>query len=121
MKIIRITTDNRIQVEDAGERVHEYLSGQGTDCIEYVKPRYAAPGTVLAVDENGLLRDLPINEAASLMYGTQHHGHPIVGDVLVMKISDEPDYVMFNDDEAKTILQNLKRRFPFLRTEGQED
>lgn len=120
MKAIRITTDNLIQVEDAGKRVHEHLSGQGTDCIAYVKPRYAAPGTVLVVDDNGLLRDLPVNEAASLMYGTQYHGHPIVGDVLVMKISAEPDYVMFDDDEAQTVIHNLMRRFPYLKTEDKE-
>ena len=115
MKVIRITTDDLIQVENAEKRVHEYLSGQGTDCIEYVKPRYTVPGTVLVVDENGLLRDLPLNKAASYMYGTQYHGHPIVGDVLVFTVSPEPDYVPLSDEKAKERIQELLSQFPFLK------
>lgn len=123
MKILKITTGNVISAADIkkGADVRELLAGQKTDCIQYVRPEFLSRKAVLAVDDSGRLRGLAVNEAASLMYGAQFHGHPIVGDVLVMKVSDEPDYVPFDDDEAKTVMQNLMRRFPFLKTEGQED
>ncbi len=125
MKAIKITTDNRISIvatdRSFGCDPEKLLGEQNTSCIEYVKPRYGIRDTVLAVDDNGMLKCLPINEAASLMYGVQHHGNPIVGDVLVLRISPEPDYVPFSDEEAEKTEQELLAKFPFLKTEDWED
>lgn len=38
----------------------------------------------MIVNEEGLLKDLPLNRAGSLLYGTQFHGSPIVGDIVIM-------------------------------------
>jgi hypothetical protein len=118
MKAIKITTDNKVSIVATdgsfGSNPEKLLEEQNTSCLEYVKPRYGIRNTVLAVDESGMLKCMPINEAASLMYGVQHHGNPIVGNVLVLSISPEPDYVPFSDEEAKKTEEELLEKFPFL-------
>ena len=57
---------------------------------------YLTPGLVMVVNEEGLILDLPLNPYASILYGTQLHGHPIVGNVAILQQGyrdDEPDIV----------------------------
>lgn len=50
----------------------------------------------MVVNEEGLIERLPFNAFASVLYGTQHHGHRIVGNVAILKQGyrdGEPDIV----------------------------
>lgn len=65
----------------------------------------------LVVDDEGLFTETPIvNIPASLLYGVQQHGQPIVGNALVVKPIETPDGVEetgFDDEEIKSILKAL--------------
>ena len=60
------------------------------DWIEVVRPaglkdaRYGSVQIVMIVDEEGVLRDKPMNARASWLYQTHFHGHPIRGDALLV-------------------------------------
>jgi len=107
MKIIRIKTDNTIEVlqfpEESDTSSHEDNSLEkliGDDCIiaERVRPRrlyeelgagveqtrFKGDAVSMLVDENGLSKKLPVNMVASWLYGADVHGCPIVGDVLIV-------------------------------------
>ena len=52
--------------------------------------------------------DLGINIIGSLWYGTLEHGHPIVGDIVVLKqgmTDDSPDIVGLEEDDIRKIKQ----------------
>ena len=52
--------------------------------------------------------DLPLNIMGSLWYGTLEHGHPIVGDIVVLKqgmTDDGPDIVGLEEDDIRKIKQ----------------
>ena len=60
----------------------------------------------MMVNDEGLLRNLPLNLVGSLLYGTEIHGHPIVGDVIFLKLGyyrGEPDVVGMTEDDAQTL------------------
>lgn len=117
MKAIKITTDNKISAVEFSNNcidAKSILNGWP----EYITPRFAEKNTVIIADENGIFKNLKLNKAGSLMYGTQFHGHPIVGDILVIKKGfnkdGEPDYVPLSEKEAETIKEELLKKYPFL-------
>ena len=60
----------------------------------------------MIVNEEGRLLDLPLNYVGSYFYGTDQHGEPIVGNIVIMKDGyrgGEPDIVGLNDVEAEQI------------------
>ena len=60
----------------------------------------------MIVNEEGRLLDLPLNHIGSFFYGTDQHGEPIVGNIVVMKDgyrNGEPDIVGLDDVEAEQI------------------
>ena len=60
----------------------------------------------MIVNEEGRLLDLPLNYVGSYFYGTDQHGEPIVGNIVIMKDGyrgGEPDIVGLNDIEAEQI------------------
>jgi len=52
--------------------------------VERVCPK-KTPGVIFLCDEEGLLKHKPLNEHGCLLYGTEIHGQPIVGDILVFE------------------------------------
>lgn len=57
----------------------------GCSMIQIVRPAGLDRPYVMVVDEEGLLTDQPtLNYLGSYLYGTQMHGIPIVGDVLIV-------------------------------------
>lgn len=83
----------------------------GCDCIEIVRPDTLKEPYVIIVDEEGLLKDEPkLNTIASYLYGTQNHGQPIVGKVLIMKTvetEDGEDIAWLDYDEAWAIMNAM--------------
>lgn len=93
------------------------------DWVERVRP-VGLPGYLMLVNENGLLKNLPLNIAGSLFYGTQFHGSPIVGDIVIAKDSQQKiprelteKQIEFVISEAKKLAQKygyeIKREEPY--------
>ena len=60
----------------------------------------------MIVNEEGRLLDLPLNHIGSFFYGTDQHGEPIVGNIVVMKDgyrNGEPDIVGLDDSEVERV------------------
>lgn len=104
MKIIRITTDNEISVHEFPEgnyreqnKALKSLIGPECEMLEHVMPKrlynaFGASNTVkkeagscanMLVDEEGHYHDLPVNMVGSWLYGTDEHGYPILGNILI--------------------------------------
>lgn len=57
----------------------------GCNCIEAVKAAGIKHPYRLLVDEEGILKEKPVlNFLASYLYGTHHHGQPIVGNAVIV-------------------------------------
>lgn len=86
-KAIVLTTGGKIEIRELevkdGSLYASLRKVVGGD-IERVKPMYLSGSLVMAVNEEGRLLNLPFNVFASLLYGTQFHGIPIVGDVAIL-------------------------------------
>lgn len=91
MKGIIITTDNRIEVQEFERPLYESIGKIVDGYIEIVHPRGISDPYCMIANEEGLLKDLPINEIGCILYQTFIHGYPIVGNIVIMKIGDTPD------------------------------
>ena len=114
--VIRITTTNRISIVELrvinGSMLEDLQCAVG-GWIEIVRGMYLPDPLRIICNEEGALRGLPLNRAASLLYGSD-----IVGDVLLMVQGwrdREPDIVGLTDGLAEEICNKMLRRFPFLR------
>lgn len=133
MKIIRISTDNEILVleyptgvsyaeENAALRE---MIGPTCDTYEHVMPKRLynelgasnkvsrIPGNCvnMLVDEEGLLKKLPVNMVGSWLYESDQHGHPIVGNILIAGEVDEGDGISFcgiSEEQFNLLYMKLK-------------
>ena len=97
MKALVITTEDIAYVHDFAPPMSESIEKFIGDWTETVRPR-GIPGYLMLVDESGLLKHLPCNLARSLLYGTQFHGSPIVGNIVITK------------DDGRSIRSRLRMR-----------
>ena len=84
----------------------------GCDWIELVEPESLAEnGHVMLIDEEGKLRpNLPsVNCIASDLYGSDHHGDPIVGSAVIVHANEESLELMTNA-EANQLACDLQKR-----------
>ena len=68
----------------------------------------------MIVNDEGLRKKLPLNRAGSLLYGTQFHGSPIVGDIVIMADGWTPegrDIVGITEELAEKVAQELIKAF----------
>ena len=78
--------------------------------IEIVRPQFMERPLIMLVNDEGLLRNMKINPAASYLYGTHEHGSPIVGPAMIMKeimTDDGPDIGFLTKQEAAAIADQL--------------
>lgn len=118
MKGIVITTDDQLRVKDFSLPLYQSAGEAVGGYIEHVNPRLLRRPYCLLVNEEGLLLGLQVNALASYMYGTHMHGHPIVGDVVLMKnayIHGERDIVGLTDKEIEKITRELEPLLAGLR------
>lgn len=111
MKGIVITTDDQLRIQDFSLPLYESAGEVVGGYIEHVNPKLLRRPYCLLVNEEGLLLGLPVNYLASYMYGTHMHGHPIVGDVVLMKnayIHGERDIIGLSDIEIEKITRELE-------------
>lgn len=111
MKGIVITTKNTFEVKDFGAPLYKTIGKSVDGYIEIVRPRFLSESYILVVNEEGLIRHLPVNLFGCWVYDTIHHGSPICGNAVLMKeahTEEGIDIVGLTDDEVKTISDALK-------------
>ena len=86
MKTLKITTDNKISIIDL-DFDHKSLREEVGGYVELVRTQklldYFKTKVVMIVDEEGLVKNLPMNPMGCYFYDTDKHGNPIVGDVIL--------------------------------------
>lgn len=111
MKGIVITTDLELSVRDFEAPLYESIGKAVGGYIEIVHPMGLKEPYCMVVNEEGLLQNLPLNPIGSFWYGTQFHGHPIVGDIVLMKegvVGCEIDFIGLDDDDTKSIMAEIE-------------
>ena len=106
MKGVVVTTNHEVRVEDFSHPLYKTVGSAVGGYIEHVHPMRLARPLCMIVNEEGRLLDLPLNYVGSYFYGTDQHGEPIVGNIVIMKDGyrgGEPDIVGLNDVEAEQI------------------
>lgn len=106
MKGIVVTTDLEIRIEEFSDPLYKTVGSAVGGYIEHVKPARLRHPYCMIVNEEGRLLDLPLNYVGSYFYGTDQHGEPIVGNIVIMKDGyrgGEPDIVGLSDAEAEQI------------------
>ena len=106
MKGIVVTTDLEIRIEEFSDPLYKTVGSAVGGYIEHVKPARLRHPYCMIVNEEGRLLDLPLNYVCSYFYGTDQHGEPIVGNIVIMKDGyrgGEPDIVGLSDVEAEQI------------------
>lgn len=76
---------------------------------------FRAPVLIL-VDEEGLIKNLPVNAVASHFYGCQNHGHIIAGDA-IFAISLGENMTGFGDRDSEQWMNKMLNDFPVLVAE----
>lgn len=103
-KTVKVTTDNKISIIDVDfgdfRDIQRAIGGN----FETVHTRLMADyfknlSVIMLVDEEGILKGLPLNALGCAFSGTQRHGNPIVGDVIFASAVGE-DIVGPADPEA---------------------
>ena len=118
-RAIRITADNWISIAELrvvdGFMLQDLQKAVG-GWIEIVPGMYLPEPLRIICNDEGVLKRLPLNRAASLLYGSG-----IVGDVLLMAQGwrdGEPDIVGLTEGQAQETVNELLEQFPFLQLEG---
>lgn len=120
-KVIVITTDNTISIKELEVKNGLILDGLQKivgGFIENVRPMNLEDPLMFVCNEDGLLRELPVNLVGSLLYGTPQHGHPIVGDIAIVQQGwrdGEPDIVGIPDGIIEQIFSQFIEKFPILK------
>lgn len=120
MKGVVVTTDKTVAVRDFGQPLYKSVGEVVGGLIEIVRPRGLPRPYCMIVNDEGLLEGLPLNEFGSVLYGTQFHGSPIVGNIVIMQESSrngDIDIVGLSDDEAERFIQ-VAGKHGYVRNEG---
>lgn len=116
-KVIVLTTSGRIsilelKVDKTGSALDDLQRIVG-GYIEIVRPIGLPSKYLIVCDEEGVLKNLEVNKAGSLLYSA-----PIVGDIVIMKDgfrNGEPDIVGMDDEEATILANALISSCPWLK------
>lgn len=119
MKTVKVTTDNIVSVIDIDfdnyREIQKAIGGHFETVHTLQMEKYFGdPSIIMLVDEEGLLKSLPMNSFGSLMYGVLDHGHTIVGDLILVKIVGED---ITAPDDAELIKDKILRDFPVMKEE----
>lgn len=85
MKGIVITTKNEMRVQEFSEPAHRSIGDAVGGWIEVVHPKRLEYPYCMLVNEEGVILKLPINSFGSFLYGTDYHGDPMLGDIVLLK------------------------------------
>lgn len=110
MRGVVVTTASEISVREFEAPLYESVGEVVGGYIEIVRPMGLKRPYCMIVNDEGLLRGLPVNPLASELYGVRYHGQPIVGTAVFMKdgyTEDGPDIVSLTNDEAEQIFKEF--------------
>lgn len=109
MRGVVFTPAQEMYVKDFGQPLYETVGKEVGGWIEIVHPvglRKAPSSLCFVCNEEGLLRDLPLNVFGSILYGTHTHGNPIVGNIVIMRegmVNGDRDFVELTDSDIRWI------------------
>lgn len=96
--------------KDLNDEIHKLLGGS---FYEVVCPALMPHPYLMLVDDEGLLKKLPINPTASILYGCLQHGTPICGPALIMKEitteDGEHDIAPLDGEEIVTAVHYIRQ------------
>lgn len=101
-----VTTDNEMSMVEYDAPHYDVIKEAVGGRYERVHPMGLERPYCMMVNEEGLLRNLPVNRLGSELYGTPKHGQPIVGNAIFLKDGyhgGEPDVVGMTEDEAQRL------------------
>lgn len=110
---MQISTDGLIEIkefnplDDINDVIHEALQSY----YEIVRCRSLSHKYLMLVDDCGVLKNLPVNDVASELYGIRIHGCPICGNVLIMRediVDGEPDIVGMTEEDTAELVRKLR-------------
>lgn len=108
MKGIVITTKNAMRVQEFSTPAYQSIGDAVGGWMEIVHPRRLEQPFCMIVNDEGLLRNLPLNVFGSLLYGMDYHGNPIVGDIVLIKeginSNGEFDLVGLDEQDIQTLV-----------------
>lgn len=120
MKTVKVTTDNIISIIDVDfDDFRAIQRSIDCDCFETVRTErmqrvFEDNNLIMIVDESGILKNLPLNMLGSVLYGTNEHGSPIVGDLIFARIQGED---LVGPDDPEQLKQTILDRFIGIREE----
>lgn len=85
MKGIVITTKNEMRVQEFSMPAHKSIGEAVGGWIEIVRPVRLKRPYCMIVNDEGALLNLQMNSFGSFLYGTDYHGNPILGDIVLLK------------------------------------
>ena len=94
---------------DVNDVIHAALDSH----YEIVRCRTMPHKFLMAVDDCGVLKSLPVNAVASELYGVRVHGCPICGPAVIMReemVDGEPDIVGLTEDDTAELIRLLRGR-----------
>lgn len=107
MNGIVITTKGEIYHREFSKPLHQSAGEIVEGGIEIVRPERLGHPYCMIVNECFLLKDLPINRVGSYLYATDKHGHPICGNIIIMK-EQVTDLIDMDRDELQLISNYMK-------------
>lgn len=82
--------------------------------LDYFKTK-----VVMIVDEEGLVKNLPVNPMGCYFYDTNKHGNPIVGDVILgLLVGFDMHAIGLGDRDAEQWMEKMLKDFPVLQKEN---
>lgn len=108
MKGIVITTNNEMRLQEFSEPAYKSIGDAVGGWIEIVRPVRLERPYCMIVNEEGALLNLPRNIFGSFIYGTDHHGNQILGDIVLLKEG-------INSDGERDILGLDEQDIKYLR------
>lgn len=122
MKTLKITTDNKISIIDL-DFDHKSLREEVGGYVELVRTQklldYFKTKVVMIVDEEGLVKNLPMNPMGCYFYDTDKHGNPIVGDVILgLLVGFDMHVTGLGDRDAEQWMEKMLKDFPVLQKEN---
>ena len=120
MKTVKVTTDNKISIIDVDfsdfRSIQRVIGGH----FETVRTRlmsdyFGDPSMIMLVDEEGLVKGLPVNMTGCALYGTAGHGCPIAGDLIFARIQGED---ITAPENAEAVKERLLQTFTGLQEEN---
>ena len=117
MQTVKVSTDDVVSLIDIDFDSYREIRSVIGGHFETVRTKrtasyFGSPDIIMLVDEEGLLKRLPMNVFGSFMYGTAEHGHPIVGDLILAKVVGED---ITAPDDAEALKSKLLRDFPLFK------